>query len=111
MRFEEALRIAKVVKLVVVSLAGDLASSNVRLKYEFGRQAERRNEGAEAAGHGFVALADLACAGHVVHRMVETCFQTDNLIGKLHATAFTFNEPGRFAQLVDGLALVVHNDL
>jgi hypothetical protein len=88
------------VQCVVLSLVGDLDSANVRLKHEFGRRAREHNASADGAGHGRIFVLDIACTAHIIHRMVETRFKTEELVPKLHSIAFVCNQTRTYEQIL-----------
>jgi hypothetical protein len=85
------------VPLVILTLGGDLASSNGRVKREYARLASLHNAAVFAGtntrpGAGVVAHLDIVCLGHILHGALTTVFDHKSLVGNLHATAFTFSQ-------------------
>ncbi len=69
---------------VVLVLGGDLDGSNVRAKHYVVSLVQEINK----KGAGQILILDVSCAVHVMHRIIETAFETQFLIPKLHATAY-----------------------
>jgi hypothetical protein len=114
LQFDRLLELAEHVPLVVLSLGGDLDGANVRCKHHYAKMAGEHNEAVRSgrkASSGYVAIADVVCLGHILHRTVEVCFRVSDLIGKLHATAFTCNDPKMYRTLTGALRQLVRTDL
>jgi hypothetical protein len=78
----------RTIRFVVVSLNGDLCGSNSRLKMAVADFAAEHNCQAVTCDEGVILIVDVACAAHIVHRIVELTFKLKGLIGNLYATAY-----------------------
>jgi hypothetical protein len=97
------------VPLVILTLGGDLASSNGKVKREYARLASLHNAAVFAGTHtgaGLVAHLDIVCLGHILHGALATTFDHKSLVGSLHATAFTFSQVAYTPALCASLHIV-----
>ncbi len=79
-------RLALSIGCVVLVLGGDLDASNVRAKSFITSVAQSFNE---ASGkEGVILVVDVSCGVHILHRIIETGFETVKLIANLHATPY-----------------------
>jgi hypothetical protein len=83
--FEDLVSVAISTGLLVLVLAGDGDSANVRLKHFLADKARKHNADRNV---GLLLLLDVSCGGHILHRIVEVAFKMHQLIPSLHATAF-----------------------
>ena len=102
---------AKEVQLLVLSLGGDLAAANVRMKHFVGMLVKEFNAARAGEGVGQILLIDICCGNHVLHRVAEATFKREKLINKLHATAFVCNQTKHFDRVLRTLKVVVERDL
>ena len=110
--WDDILRLASHLDIVVLALTGDSASSNLRAKCEYRERATRHNiEVHESgAGRGYILLLSVSCCSHAVHNIVTHAF-SDDLIPSLHATAHVFRHTGNFNALFRALAALVDEEL
>ena len=82
--------LAASVPLVVLALAGDGCSANIRLKIAVWAILQKHNERVRDSGAstGVLILADTLCASHVLHNIISRQFAYHMLIPMLHATPF-----------------------
>ncbi len=99
------------VPVIALSLGGDLASSNVRLKMAVAQRVSEHNARATEAGHGRVFLVDVRCSGHILHVLIEHQFRTNTLIPSLHAASFVAAQPPAYTRLLQALRQIIAEDL
>jgi hypothetical protein len=82
--FDDLTHLAANVGCVALVLGGDLDSSNVRAKSYIAWLAQQFNE--RSGDAGIILVVDVCCGVHILHRIIETGFETGKLIANLHAT-------------------------
>lgn len=112
LQWSELQKLAKNTKVLCVSMVADLDGANGRLKLQYAAWAREHNtkisqEGGET---GFIAIIDVFCLAHVLHRVFESTFKLVDLVPKLHATAFIFNQPKIYSSMLLALERVVRDD-
>ena len=106
--WEKIIGLASKIGIVVITLAGDLDSSNVRAKHYMGELALAHNR---SDTKGRILLLDIICSSHILHRIIETTFKTAKLIPSLHATAFTASQTTASERILRTVRDVVRADL
>ena len=107
----KAVELASAVDTVVFFVGSDLASACARAKQEVAYRFRLHNEQAGYVRGGVVLLVDGQCVAHVLHRETASAFQAKQLIGRLHATAFSCSMPWVANSVFEALQLIAEEDL
>jgi hypothetical protein len=107
------LELTTVIPLIVLTYQGDLDGANGKTKREV-MDVQRKHNQSVLSGDsdrtGYCIFWDRPCFSHVLIRLDERAFKKDDLICKLHATAFAFHCPRTFRAQVSALLVLVRKD-
>ncbi|CAK0899533.1 unnamed protein product, partial [Prorocentrum cordatum] len=114
LNWEGLVRLSKCLKMLLYSMGSDLDSSNQRLKLHvlsLVRDHNKRAQECEGGAVGVIAVLDMICLVHVLHRVVEKAFGTEELIPRLHSVCFMSGETGRSEMMLKVLKGIIVHDL
>ena len=99
-------------RVFIISLNADLASSNNLVKHFWAERAAAHNAQVLESGTGvYIVILDAPCQAHIINRIQAHGFKSAMLIGKIYNLCFTLNNINKWAIVRKGLEEVVSRDL
>ena len=105
------MELSKHVPRICLLVAGDLCSSNGRMKQAIAYKLAMHNAVSVESGGGVILMIDIHCSSHIVHRIVEKIFSLHQFIPRMHAIAFTLSAQSMFSMVLRSLRSIVEHDL
>jgi hypothetical protein len=110
--FEDVIAMSSNVPLVALGIGTDGAYSCGRMKMAVMEQISAHNANSSAeSGQGVVMLFSSPCCGHYIQNEIIHTGKSSELIGCLHATAWTASLADTQSSMADALPKIVYRDL